>query len=95
MNFFSENFEILEIIIRGLIIGGLFGWCFSKISNLKHECSLFKKCEYQYLKEAVKEIQIESYRKATREQLIQEINFLTQRILVIETQMAEREKIKE
>lgn len=92
MEFFGEN---LDVILRSIIVGILFGWCFAKINNLREELSLFKECNYNHIKEDVRNLERESYKKVNREQLTREVNDLTQRILIIETKMQEREKFKE
>jgi hypothetical protein len=82
----------IQEIINSLVIGGLFGYVFIKISQVKNNFNLFEKTVFKFVQQDVNELQRTKYDKISREELLGYVNQLEKRILVIETKIEEREK---
>lgn len=62
--------------LEGLIIGGLLGICFLKISSLKREFQRFKTLEFEWVKKDAKEYSHDRFIVVKREELNAHINCL-------------------
>jgi len=86
---------LISSIIQGILVGGLFGVCFIKISNLRDSFKYFSETRFTFLYDDVSRLKSDKYTMITREELAGHVHYLSQRILVIETKMQERERVKE
>jgi len=86
---------LISSIIQGILVGGFFGACFIKISNLRDSFKYFSETRFTFLYDDVSRLKSDKYTTITREELAGHVHYLSQRILVIETKMKERERVEE
>lgn len=86
---------ILAVILHGGLLGILFAIGFVRIDKLKNKFEGFKDSAFKFIRHDVDSLERERYSKVSREELMNHAYSLSQRILVIETKMEEREKSKD
>lgn len=88
-------FEIFTTdVLKWIFFGAIWGHLCVKISNLKADLHYFKETRFKYIQDDVSDLTRDKYNKITRDELMIQTHCLSQRILIIETKMEEREKSK-